>query len=150
MRVGSFTGLVFGGFVMASLAASSAVAFGRNNAPLFALHTHDPRVFSVAMNPVCEELQKEMTAAETATDKLDALLPTPPATHWEPNSPQAKALCDGFREISNHSGKVLTLSKTAIDVCKGTEMETSPEDYDRAKAMVGAMDKNITASCGGK
>ncbi len=148
--MGSFTRLVFGGIVTASLVASSAMAFGRGNVPLFALHTDDPRVISVAMNPVCEELQKEMTAAEAATDKLDALLPTPPATHWEPNSPQAKALCDGFREISNHSSKVLTLSKTAIDVCKGTEMETSQEDYDRAKTLAGAMDKNIAATCGGK
>lgn len=150
MRIGSFTGLVFGGFVLAGLVASSAVAFGRSNVPLLILRNNDPRVISVAVNPVCEELQKEMTAAEAATDKLDALLPTPPATYWEPNSPQAKALCDGFREISNHSGKVLTLSKTAIDVCKGTEMETSQEDYDRAKAMAGAMDKNIAATCGGK
>ena len=150
MRIKTFAGLVLSGVVMAGLAASAA-AFGRLDLRLAAPQITAPRATLIAiMNPVCAQWRNEVDAGEAAEAKIDDLLPPAPKTSWEANSPQAKALCDGFKEVASHMGKAAALSDKALEVCMTSEGEISREEVEQTRKSAAALDKNLAAACGAK
>ncbi len=107
-----------------------------------------PLPAATATNPVCAELASENSATEAAEAKLDDLLPPPPKTSWEAGSPQAKALCEGFRNVAIHVGKAAALGDKAIEACAGTEEEVTREDVVQMKKSASIFDQRVATSCG--
>lgn len=140
------------GFVTAALSSPMPAAqFALADLRFAAPQITTPRITLIAiMNPVCAEWRHETDAGEAAEAKIDDLLPPAPKTSWEANSPQAKALCDGFKEVASHMAKAAALSDKVLAACMTSEDEISRDDIEQIKKSAAALDKSVAAACGGK